>query len=736
MSMQQTLFGDSKQPIAVDNLISLRGVLKRVLFANKDNGYTVGQFYLSENQDTITITGSFPSVQCGETLIVRGEWIEHPQYGKQFKCLQFESQLPSDVHGIRQYLSSGLIHGIGKTYANKIVEFFGVNTFKILNEAYARLLDIPGIGPKRAKSIKAAWDEQQAIRELMIFLQTYGFTSTQCLRLYKRYGEKTKSVILENPYIIAQTIDGIGFKSADKIALNFGFANDSNFRIDAGIEFQLLEFEKSGHTGANKALLLDKTAELLCVEPSLIESRIENLLAEDRLSFHEKSNLIQRQQMAFAEQNIASNVIRLKKSKSCLQNIHTEDVITKACDKMQIVLSEKQRNALFGILNSKLSVLTGGPGTGKTTILKALVDILAEKKLRICLAAPTGRAAQRMSETTGIQAKTIHRTLKYEPSIGRFTFDEYNMLPVDVLIVDEASMIDVPLANALFKAIPNKANVLLVGDVFQLPSVGPGNVLNDLITGELFEVQRLTEIFRQGARSSIVTTAHNILNGIAKLTTPIYSPNDEPNLNEDFHFIEAQEPAECVAAINKLCWELIPKWYKKNPISDIQILAPMHKGIAGIENINTLFQQKMGPYRKKIQIGGQMFFVGDKVIQTKNNYDKNIFNGDLGLIVDIDEEESQIIVQFDSETHSLDRAECLDLKIAYAISIHKSQGSEFPIVIIPLLKQHFVMLKRNLIYTGITRGKQKVFVVGDFKAYYLATKTEDSSVRQTTLATK
>lgn len=712
---------------------SLKGVLKRIVFTNSETGYSVCLLDRTHHEETITITGCFPGVQCGETLLVHGKWIEHEKFGKQFQCTSFEAKLPADVHGIRQYLSSGLIHGIGKEYASKIVDYFGESTFQVLNEASARLREVPGIGKKRAEKIKKAWEEQYAIRNTMIFLQAYGITNSQCLRLYQHYGADTKSVISKNPYVIVDAIEGIGFKSADKIALNLGLTIDSTFRIDAGLEYVLSQAESEGNTGASRAYLIQTTASLLEISEHLIEQRLQTLLTTKALSEYPAAQLLQRNRTAIHEACIAKHLQRLYANHSHLPPIHIEKALEWSEAKLNIRWSEVQKNALRSILQSKLSILTGGPGTGKTTLLRALVNILHAKKVRFGLSAPTGRAAQRMTETTGYTARTIHRMLKFEPSIGRFTYDESNRLPIDFLIVDEASMIDISLAHALLRALPEEAHLLWVGDTDQLPSVGAGNVLHDCLKSPYFHVTSLHDIFRQEQRSSIVTVAHRILEGKCKLDAPVCSLETPEHLEEDLHFIPIHSIEHCLPTLKKLYWECLPKWYGVHPIRDVQMLAPMHRGAIGIEQINSTFQQHAGTQRRKMQIGEQTFFVGDKVIQLKNDYNQGIFNGDLGIIQEIHEEDGTITIQFNEETHILERSACLHLKLAYAISIHKSQGSEFPIVILPLFTQHFVMLKRNLLYTAVTRGRKKVFLVGDLRAYSIAVRTLDSTIRRTTL---
>ncbi|MDR1666054.1 MAG: ATP-dependent RecD-like DNA helicase [Puniceicoccales bacterium] len=715
------------QNSATSLTISLEGPLKRVLFYNAENAYTVGQLYLQKEKRTVTITGLLPSVQCGETLTVKGQWARHPQYGQHFLVEQFESRLPADVHGIRQYLSSGLVRGIGKVYATKIVDYFGAGTFEILNHESARLREVPGIGPMRAKSVKKAWDEQQAVREIMIFLRTYGFSSTQCLRLFRRYGNRAKDLIRENPYRMVDDVDGIGFLSADQVALNLGFANDSPFRVDSGIEYVLRQEESRGNTAMSPKQLVTEAARLLAVEIEKVRGRLSVLLSEGRLSHWSRLGCVQRHKMAVAEALVARHVKRLKEAPTRLPSIRLEGAFGWTERKLHLQWSEEQKEALTHALKSKLVILTGGPGTGKTTLLRALTEVLKAKKVRLSLMAPTGRAAQRLSEATDYSAKTVHRALKFEPSVGGFMFNATNPLPTDFIVVDEASMLDVHLTVSLFDALLDSTHVLLVGDIHQLPSVGPGNVLHDLIKSEFWDVHSLHEVFRQGERSKIVSVAHDILAGNSTLS-------DERGTDEDFHFVPVEDPEKCLQTVEELCWVDLPQHHGVDPIRDVQVLVPMHRGSVGVEVINRRFQERLGAHRRGLTVGQQTYYQGDKVIQLKNNYERNIFNGDLGMVCDVDAEEGQMTVEFGGEKKVLERLEILDLKPAYAISIHKSQGSEFPIVVVLLLKQHFLLLKRNLIYTAITRGRKKVYLVGDIKAYARAVHTPDSTVRWTTLS--
>ncbi|MFH1497860.1 MAG: AAA family ATPase [Verrucomicrobiota bacterium] len=1091
------------------NSDTLSGVLERIIFLNEENHYTIAEFRPEGSDDRVTITGQLPGVQCGETLALTGTWTRHAQHGDQFKLTAFSSKLPSSAYGIRKYLGSGLVPGIGKVYANKIVDAFGTETFRILTEESARLRHVPGIGKKRAGAIKQAWDDQRAFRELYIFLQTYGVTNSQCVKLIKHYGGEAKTILMREPYRVAREIDGIGFKTADRIAINLGFANDAPPRLDAGLIYALEVLQEEGHTAIREADLVSHAAELLESQANFLEPRINALVEARALSRHQPageanplpgSAFIQLPVLDRAEQKIAAVVARLSAVGSCLPPIKTDAAVEWAEKKAGFEFAAQQRAGLKNALVSKISILTGGPGTGKaqpldalvltptgfrrigslrvgsrivtaeggitkvtgihpqgqkdihrvtfadgrstrccddhlwrawtrvsvwspskkkkirardwrvvplnylrkriaedraesnriaiplleacpdtpardffcapyvigaligdgtisastqltttdpfvhdkirdliaplgltlkpvtlhgtdtisyrlthtkrgvpntlgahlrelglnvgatqkfipdiffsgsleqrrqllhglldtdgtvdkhgvvsfssssqrlardvqrlawslgciatigaikhptythngekragqpsyivtlqhpepatllslprklarfqrpnarkrlghrlriasiepagqaecvcisidsptglyvtddyivthnTTILRALVDILRAKKVRVHLAAPTGRAAQRLAETTGGFASTIHRLLKFDPARGGFTTNEDQPLSTDFLVVDEASMLDTRLAAALLQAVPARAHLLLVGDTDQLPSVGAGNVLKDLIRTGVVPVTRLDVIYRQKGQSQIVTTAHAINAGEPALP-PSFNEVADAQAWSDLNFIVADSAEDCLRKITQLCTEFIPRHYVWfHPIKDVQVLAPMHKGTAGVANLNTQLQAALNPHGGPgVRGPAGEYKPGDKVIQLKNNYDKNLFNGDIGAVTAADPAAGTITADFSGETHTFDRGELGDLAPAYAVSIHKSQGSEYPVVIVPLLKAHFMMLQRNLLYTAITRGKKKVFIVGEPAAFGMAVRNNEARDRTTHLREK
>ena len=709
---------------------TLSGILERILFHNEENHFCVGELTPSGGGATVTIAGRLPGVQCGETLELQGSWDHHSRFGRQFKLSGFSSRLPATVHGIRKYLSSGLVEGIGKGYANKIVDHFGEDTLDVISHFSAKLQDVPGIGQKRARQIKQAWEEQKALRDVMIFLQTYGVGTAQCVRLVKKYGSETQSILETEPYRLAREVDGIGFLTADKIALNLGFPNEGDARLDAGILHAMYTLEGDGHTCVTPEVLNSSAQELLKTRPEVLESRIHRLVRDTALVASPPDGYLQFPATSQSEQKITSGLHLLLGGHSRLPPIKVDKAVEWAQEKAGFNFAPQQSAALKMALNNRVCILTGGPGTGKTTILRALVSILRAKKVRIELASPTGRAAQRLAESAGHPARTLHRLLKYEPAENSFVHDEGNPLACDYLIVDEASMLDTRLGAALFTAIAQGSHLLLVGDIDQLPSVGPGNLLKDLIQCGLATVTRLDTIFRQAGGSSIVSTAHDILAGRINLPEAGIGSKDQ-----DFHFLPAVDAQDCVDQVVRLCRDILPK-RGYDPLRQSQVLAPMHRGVAGIQNLNTILQEALKPSSRSQQVSGTQFRTGDKVIQLRNNYDKNLFNGDVGFIAGIDISSGQIQVEFQKEIKEFEKGELSDLALAYAISIHKSQGSEYPVVVLPLMKQHFMMLQRNLAYTGVTRGKTEVFVIGEPEAYAMAVSNAKSNIRLTNLQEK
>jgi exodeoxyribonuclease V alpha subunit len=788
--------------VASSPAANLTGVIERIIFFNEENHYTIAELRpdvppatatTKERPEAVTVVGQLPGVECGETLHLTGEWTRHAQHGAQFKVTGFKSELPSSVYGIRKYLGSGLVPGIGKVYANKIVDAFGTDTFRVLSEESGRLRDVPGIGRKRATAIIAAWDSKRTARELYIFLQTYGVTPSQCVKIAKHFGPAAKQILTTEPYRVAREIDGIGFKTADRIAINLGFANDAPPRLDAGIIFAMELLQDEGHTAFPEEDLITQSANQLETETRFVTARIQALVEQkhlirhdgaaaspqlkvesDRLKDrspppgsdfqpstfnlqpHERASLVQLPHNDRAERKIADVVARLTRVASGLPPIKADAAVTWAEHKAGFTFHELQRTAVKHALTHKFSILTGGPGTGKTTILRALVEILRAKKVRVHLAAPTGRAAQRLAESTGGFASTIHRLLKYDAAAGGFIANESSPLATDFLIVDEASMLDTRLAAALLQAVPARAHLLLVGDTDQLPSVGAGNVLKDLIHASshlpalssqlsslnsqlpspALPVTRLSVIYRQKDQSAIVTTAHAINAGDPSLP-PAVTEVEQAQPWSDLTFITALDAEDCVRKVVQLCTDFVPQKLKwPHPVNDVQILAPMHKGVAGVANLNLQLQAALNGHQRGIRAPAGEFRPGDKVIQLRNNYDKNLFNGDIGTIRNVDTENATMEAEFDGDAHTFERSEFTDLALAYAISIHKSQGSEYPVVIVPLLKGHFMMLQRNLIYTAITRGRKKVFVVGEPAAYAMAVRNSESKQRLTHLREK
>lgn len=698
------------------------GFIERITFCNPENGFTVAKLKETKKKELTTLVGILPSLKPGETVSCEGDWKFNSQHGAQFEVKSCEMQAPQDLLGIRKYLESGLIKGIGPVYAERIVKQFGIHTLAIIDESPDKLLDVPGIATKKLERIKTCWEAQKSIRTLMIFLQRYGASPAFAQRLFKTYGADAIQKVQENPYAMARDIFGIGFKTADAMAEKMGIGKDAPGRILAGIEYVLHELSNEGHTCFPETGLIEKVKEILQVEE--IGPSIETLLKEERIV--RQDGLIWLKMFYLCEKGIARELARLQQSLSRLRPVDAEKAITWVQATLDLQLAEHQKKAVAAALAEKVLIITGGPGTGKSTITKAILTILEKLTRRILLAAPTGRASKRMSEITKKEAKTIHSLLQWSFTKNGFQKDRSNPLECDLIIVDEASMIDTHLMYSLLKAIPSHARLILIGDVNQLPSVGAGNVLKDMITSKKIPIFELTEIFRQAKDSKIVVNAHRINQG--------EFPDLDGGAKSDFFFLKANEPQEVQRAILQLVTERLPRRYKLNPIDDIQVLIPMKKGIIGTERMNFALQEALNPTEHPYFIAGKRFHLHDKVMQIRNNYDKEVFNGDLGRLTHIDTTEQEVTVSFEGRKVVYDFSELDELVLAYAVSVHKYQGSECPCVIIPVHTSHFILLHRNLLYTAITRGKKLVVLVGSAKAIHIALNNNEIQQRCTHLS--
>jgi exodeoxyribonuclease V alpha subunit len=697
----------------------LAGLVERVTYQNADSGFCVIRVKARGHRDLVTVVGHAAVISAGEWITAAGDWTNDRTHGQQFKARFLKTSAPTSAEGIEKYLGSGMIRGIGPVYAKKLLRAFGDKVFDVIEAEPGRLRDVDGIGPVRANRIVVGWAEQKVVREIMVFLHSHGVGSARAVRIYKTYGADAVQVMLENPYRLARDIRGIGFKTADTIAMKLGVAKTAMIRVRAGISYALTEAMNEGHCGLPTAELMPLAEKLLDVPHDLIRTALDLELADGTViaDFVGETACVFLAGLYRAERAIAERLLSLNKGKTPWPWIDPNKAIPWIERRTSLTLADSQKAAVATAFASKVLVITGGPGVGKTTIVNSILRVLSAKDMSLLLCAPTGRAAKRMNEATGLEAKTIHRLLEVDPKVGGFRRDETNPLDCDLLVVDETSMVDVLLMHALVRALPHKAALLVVGDVDQLPSVGPGQVLADMIASGAIPVVRLTEVFRQAAESRIIVNAHRINQGIIPDLR-------KPDAESDFYFVEAEDPETAVSRIIELVKIRIPRRFGLDPVRDIQVLCPMNRGGVGARSLNIELQAALNPAgERKVERFGWTFAPGDKVMQIENDYDKEVYNGDIGYVEDVDPEGGELTASFDGRSVTYGFGELDTLVPAYAATIHKSQGSEYPAVVIPVVTQHYTMLQRNLLYTGVTRGKRLVVLVGQKKAVAIAVRS-------------
>lgn len=706
----------------------IQGIIERITYSSEETGFTVAKINEAQKQGQTMIVGRMPNIQVGEQVSCEGHWKMHPQHGLQFVVETFKIKQPTSIAGIEKYLASGLIHGIGPVYAKKIVDTFGEATLTIIDKDPNSLCHVPGIGEKRLEQIIQSWSDQRTLRHLIIFLQEHQISTRFAQQIYKLYADASIETIQNNPYKLIEDVWGIGFATADKMALNSGLDKAGFERIQAGIVYSLDQVALEGHTCYPKETFLQRVANLLGLEDAHVVPILEHLKKEGKVVEQpmQARRFLWSRSLAVCEQGILDELERLEHSPNPIVFNDIEDKISKFEDEINIQFAPQQKEAIHAATQNDILILTGGPGTGKSTITNAILKLFNEKSPKILCAAPTGRAAKRLNEITGFPAKTIHSLLSYDFKDNGFRHHHDNPLDCQFMIVDEVSMIDTPLFYSLLKAIPDHARLVLVGDVNQLPSVGPGTVLKDLIFRQELPMIQLSAIYRQAKGSEIIEAAHQINQGIM--------PKVQNANNTDFFFLEENQPENIVRTIVDLVHQRLPKAYQLNSFHQIQVLCPQNVGPIGTIELNAALQKTLNPNQDKIESGDRTFQTGDKVMQIKNNYDKDIYNGDLGLIQNIDPELKQLTVQFDDKTTQYEFNELDELQLAYACTVHKFQGSEYPCVIIPIHTSNYRMLSKKLIYTAITRGKQKVVLIGSKKALFQALKKDQIEERYTGLS--
>jgi len=720
-------------------LSNLTGQIENITYANEENGFAVVQVQVPDRPDLITVVGHLIAPTAGEVIEMKGEWFRHPKFGLQFKLVEHRSVIPATPDGIRKYLGSGLIQGLGPKLAERIVKKFGAQTLEILETDIDKLGSVAGIGAKRLALIQKTWHTQKKIHNVMLFLQSHNVSAGQAIKIFQHYGDRSVALVKSDPYRLASDIFGIGFTTADRIATHLGFAPDAPSRIAAGILYILTKQSEEGHVFYPYKMLVAQGRQTLKVSRESLARALEDLVHDRKIVIEEAHNIgstvsstdrkaVYLHKFFHCETHISKRLADLTGAQRQRGVPAVDDALAWVQGQLSVELAKQQRLAVKTALTSKVMIVTGGPGTGKTTLISALLKIHALRPTSICLAAPTGRAAKRMSATSGHTAVTIHRLLEYSFKKGGFQRNAARPLACDLLIVDEASMIDTVLMYHLLQALPDRAALVLVGDINQLPSVGAGSILRDMLASGTVPQVRLTQIFRQARASRIITNAHRINSG--------YMPElaeSDPRARQDFFFIEQEDPQKVLAIILTLVGERIPKRFGFDPLSAIQVLTPMHKGLIGADNLNQQLQQTLNPGEGGIKRGDQTFRVGDKIMQVRNNYDKEIFNGDVGVITNIRSPEQALTVSFDGRSTTYSSVELDEIVLAYAISVHKSQGSEYSAVVIPVLTQHYILLQRNLIYTAVTRGRELVVVVGSRKALAMGIKNNKTRERHTLL---